>query len=255
MSVPRFLVPDLPEAGASFVLPPDALHHARNVLRLRAGAAVRLFDGRGHEVEASVELVLRGQVTVRAGAALVSSVESSLRIVLALAPLKGELLSLVVQKSTELGVSEIQPVLTARTERKDAAGVRDARRERLRRIALSAAAQCGRTRVPEILPAVDLPELLAGPFAGPRLIFCEHGGTWPPAGAPANPAQALVLVGPAGGWEQAEIAQARAAGFCEITLGPRILRAETAALTAVTAAQLLWGDFRQPPAPGTAPGR
>ena len=255
MTVPRFHVPQLPEEGAALVLPPDALHHARNVLRLRSGAAVRLFDGRGHEVEASVERVLRGNVSVRAGAMLTSGVEPRLHIVLALAPLKGELLSLVVQKSTELGVSEIRPVVTARTERKDVLAVREARRERLARIAAAAAAQCGRTRVPEILPAVDLEALLASPFEGPRLIFCERGGDWPPACARAEPAQALLLVGPTGGWEQDEIAQARAAGFAEITLGPRVLRAETAALAAVTAAQLLWGDFGNRPDTGTAPSR
>jgi 16S rRNA (uracil1498-N3)-methyltransferase len=248
MTLPRFHVPDLPAEGAALVLPPAVLHHARHVLRLGTGAALCLFDGRGREVEATVERAWRGSLTVRIGAVSRSAVEPRLAIVLAVAPLKGDLMALVVQKSTELGVAEIQPVLAARTEPKEAAAVSGAgRRERLRRIAVAAAEQCGRACVPDISPPVPLAQVLQRDVRGPRLMLCERGGAMPPAAGEAPPAEALLLVGPTGGWEDQERARARAAGFLEVTLGPRILRAETAALAALAAIQTHWGDFAGTP--------
>jgi 16S rRNA (uracil1498-N3)-methyltransferase len=246
----RFYVADLPAEGAAFALPQAVMHHARHVLRLDAGASVRLFDGQGHEAEARVERVTRKAMTVRVGAAVPSPGEPSIRIVLGIAWLKGDLMSLVVQKATELGVAAVWPVVTARTERRLRSTEAHAQRERLDRIAIAAAEQSGRARVPEVFPATDLANLLARPFEGSRLVFCERGPGWSLARLPERPHEVLLLIGPAGGWDEVELTRAAEAGCVPVTLGQRVLRAETAALAAVTLAQALWGDFRPMPCPG-----
>ncbi len=252
MTTRRFYVADLPAEGATLALPQAAMHHARNVLRLEPGDAVRLFDGRGREATATVECVTRRAMSVRVGATAPSRGEPGLRIVLGIAWLKGDLMSLVVQKATELGVSAVWPVVTSRTERRSGSAEAEAQHRRLDRIAIAAAEQCGRARVPEICPAPDLKSLLGRPFEGTRLILCERGPGWSAARLPARAREVLLLVGPAGGWDEGELALAAEAGCVPVTLGERILRAETAALVGVTLAQALWGDFRPVPGPDVA---
>ncbi len=240
----RFHVPTLPPQGESLSLPPDVTHHIRHVLRLEAGAALRIFDGEGHEAEAVVESLAKCGAVVRLGASLPPLPEPSLAIVLALAPLKGDLLDLVIQKTTELGVAEIWPVITARTDPQGRAALEGARLGRWRRIAAAAAAQCGRSRVPRVRPAAALPDMLAEPFDGRRFVLDPASQSTALDRSGAVPKRVLLLVGPAGGWTGDELHAALDAGFQPLPLGPRTLRAETAALAAVTALQVLWGDLR-----------
>ena len=242
MSVARFHVPEA-APGARLELPDHSAHHAREVLRLRAGAIVRVFDGAGAEFEATLESVTRKGVFLKLAGPVAARAESPLRIVLALSPLKGDRMELVIQKATELGVAEVRPVICARTDAAARPALQGSRQDRWEKVAAGAAEQCGRAVVPHVAPTVELRQLLADPFEGRRLHFSEAQGASPLAREGPRPAAVLALVGPAGGWEPHESERLREAGFEAASLGPRILRAETAAIAAVTALQVLWGDL------------
>ncbi len=242
MSRPRFHV-TVAAPGARVELPLHLAHHVRDVLRLRAGAEVAIFDGRGAEYEAVLTAVSRKGVEARlAGTTIPPRPESPFRIELAIAPLKGDLMELVIQKATELGVATIRPVVTVRTDAVARPALKGSRQERWEKVASGAAEQCGRATVPEIAPTATLEALLALAFDGLKLLCLELPGqqalrTLPPAHA------ARILVGPAGGWDPREVSALQAAHYVPVSLGPRLLRAETAALTAIAAAQVLWGDL------------
>lgn len=234
--------------------------HLSNVLRLREGAEVFVFDGEGHEFLCAVEPEPKRGARERAlrvlGLAEPPHKESPLQLTLAPAMLKGEKFDLVVQKATELGVTRIVPVETERAEvrlpgspEEPAAAKRVAR---WRRIAVEAAKQSGRARVPDVRVPIHLTTLLsevAHDLDGAdelRLIFSERGGrglaeTIGEGGGAAR--RVTALVGPEGGWEDAELEQATAAGWHAVTLGGRTLRAETAAVVAATLLQHLCGDL------------
>jgi 16S rRNA (uracil1498-N3)-methyltransferase len=240
--VARFHVPEA-APGARIALPEHTAHHARDVLRLRAGAAVRVFDGRGAEFDAVLDVVTRGGVSGRITGAAVPRPESPLRAILAMSPLKGDRMELAIQKATELGVAEIRPVVTVRTDAAARPALKGARQDRWEKVASGAAEQCGRATVPSVAPTVTLDEFMAAPPDGLRLVLLERDEGQPALGSLPRPRAVTVLIGPAGGWEGREIHRLAEAGFQAVSLGPRILRAETAAIAALTAVQVLWGDL------------
>lgn len=242
MTLPRFHVPEA-APGARVSLPEWSAHHAREVLRLRSGAAVLVFDGAGREFEATLDSVTRKGVEAHLGAETLSRPESPLRIVLAVSPLKGDRMELVIQKATELGVAEIWPVVTARTDAAARPALRGTRHERWDKVASGAAEQCGRAVVPEVAPTMTLEQCVARPVEGVRIVLLETEGPAPLASVTPRPRAALLLVGPAGGFEGVEVRHLTDAGFQLAGLGPRILRSETAAVAAVALAQGLWGDL------------
>src|SRR4029079_2563040 len=141
---------------------------------LRAGSPVRVFDGLGSEFEATLDSVTRKGVTARlAGPATPRCPESPLRIVLAVPPLKGDRMETVIQKATELGVAEVRPVITARTDAAGRPALHGSRQERWEKVASGAAEQCGRAVVPLIHATTTLDALLAVPFEGRRILFLE----------------------------------------------------------------------------------
>jgi 16S rRNA (uracil1498-N3)-methyltransferase len=225
-------------------LPEWSAHHAREVLRLRAGDRIHVFDGRGTEYEASLDRVTRREVHARILRPVASRPESPLRVTLALSPLKGDRMELVVQKVTELGVAAIRPVVTVRTDAAARPALRGTRQERWDKVASGAAEQCGRAVVPEVAPTTTLDDLVAEPFEGPRILLLETTPSRPLPDLLGRPPRAvLLLVGPPGGFEPSEVATLEGAGFLSATLGPRLLRSETAAVAAVAVAQALWGDL------------
>ena len=239
-------------AGERVALGPEESRHLRDVLRLRPGDEAHIFDGAGREYRCEVVEASRGSAVVEVREPVEPpSPESPLALTLAVALLKGEKFDLVVQKAAELGAARVVPVVTARADvrPRDAADL--ARRTaRWRRVALEAAKQSGRARVPEVAePAGLAPFVASGADAsGPRLFFSERGGATLAEGLetprpPAGPA-ATALVGPEGGWEDEEIALARGAGWSIVTLGGRTLRAETAAIVVCALLQHLRGDLR-----------
>jgi 16S rRNA (uracil1498-N3)-methyltransferase len=242
VSLARFHVAEA-APGARLELPDHSAHHAREVLRLRSGAEVRVFDGRGSEFEATLDSVTRQGVFARLTHPVPARAESPLRIALALSPLKGDRMELVIQKATELGVAEIRPVVCARTDAAARPALKGSRQDRWDKVASGAAEQCGRAVVPEVAPTVELKQMLARPFDGLRLHFTEVPGAPALPRDRARPAAVLALIGPAGGWEPHEAERLREAGYAAVSLGPRVLRAETAAIASVTALQVLWGDL------------
>ncbi len=240
--------------GARVALSAEETRHLRDVLRLREGEEVYVFDGRGREFLCAVGGAARAKEALLEVRASVEPQrpESPLALTLAVALLKGEKFDLVVQKATELGASAVAPVLTRRADVR-LRDERDAARrlERWRRLALEAAKQSGRARV----PAVEEPqafESLVGrtPVEGePRVLFAERGGAslseaLDAGASAATPAAMTALVGPEGGWEDEEIELARRRGWRVVTLGGRTLRAETAALAVAALLQHLYGDLR-----------
>jgi len=232
--------------GSEVRLQPDAAHHAVRVLRLNVGEPVMLFDGRGGEFEARITRIDRGEVSVKTGAHLDIERESGLNIQLVQGLSSGDRMDITLQKAVELGVATIQPVATERSvvKLKDERAQR--RMEHWQNLVISACEQCGRNRVPQVLPLLDLPDWLARlnvlvPDDEARLLLSPAATV--PLKELAPPARMMLLIGPEGGLSSAETQLAQSRGFRPVRLGPRILRTETAALAALSAIQALWGDF------------
>ena len=235
----------------SAVLQGDETRHLRNVLRLKIGDEVYLFDGTGSEFRCEIKTIRRDAAEVLViDQAEPARPESPLNLVLGIALLKGERFDLVVQKATELGVMKVVPVITARADvrLKDE---RDAGRKLVRwqRIALEATKQCGRARLMEIERPAAFGKLVENPGRDDdlHLMFAvRDGASWATAMSATTslPSRVTALIGPEGGWENDEINQARSAGWRIVTLGGRTLRAETAAIVIAGLIQHRFGDLK-----------
>ena len=225
----------------------DEARHLREVLRLKAGDAVYVFDGAGHEYRCIIKNARRDSAELWVDSQLQpAKPESQLQLKLGLALLKGEKFDLVVQKAVELGVQQIVPVITRHADihlrdESDASK----RVARWQRIALEATKQSGRTVIAEVTAPVSFDSFLEGTEdAELRLMFSERsgGGLWLISGR--APRSVAALVGSEGGWSDEELERAREHEFHVITLGGRILRAETAAITVTALLQHLFGDLK-----------
>lgn len=244
-TVHRLFVPEPLRAGAELRLDADRSHYVARVLRVRAGDALVLFDGSGHEHPSSVASVARQGVTVSVGAARAGRPESPLRVHLLQGVSRGERMDWVVQKATELGVARITPVVTefSVVRLDDRRAGRRARH--WERIAAGACEQCGRS----VLPRIDAPRSFADALAeaaaggGSKLVL--HAASREALGArEAMTDRLALLIGPEGGLSAAELASSEEAGFLSRALGPRILRTETAAVAALAVLQSRFGDLR-----------
>jgi len=232
---------------SSLDLPPDEAAHLVRVLRVRPGDAVRVFNGRGLECEASVTHIGKGSVAVAVQRVVPAAAECRVRVTLAQAVLKGDKLDDCIRDAVMLGVAAVQPIITGRTDVPGMAFARGGRVQRWQRIAVSSAKQCGRAVVPEVHPPVTLAECLAGDSSDVRVLLAEPaaGEGSGPGALRARPAvsSALVLVGPEGGWTPDEVADAANSGAIVLTLGRRTLRADAAALVALSVLLHVWGDL------------
>ena len=236
----RFFAPAENFTATSVRLESDETHHLRDVLRLRVGDEVYAMDGRGREFRCRiVEIDRRSAELELLEAAAPIVPESPLDLTLAAAVLTSDNFDLVVQKSVELGVRTLIPLLTVRGDVK----VKDpaAKVKRWDRIALEAAKQSGRNKLMSILPPVSFTEFAKSTSKPNVLFFSERCGDGLPELQREHPVTAIV--GPAGGWDDAEIETAERKGFAIVTLGGRILRAETAAIAAATIIQHRFGDL------------
>lgn len=233
----------------SVVLDADETLHLRDVLRLQPGDEVFVFDGVGREFRCAVAAVDRNSTDL----AVLSEVEPSrsespLNLSLAVALLKHEKFDLVVQKATELGVSRIIPVTSDRADVRPRSNEQaDKRVSRWQRIALEAAKQSGRARVPEVAATLGFAQFLKNTAGVDHsLMFTERAGQsfGKVSGSFRDPLASLVaLIGPEGGWTDAEIETGRDSGWSIVTLGGRIMRAETAAIAVVALLQHRFGDL------------
>jgi len=241
----RIHVPGPIEAGRECTLGASQSHHLVNVLRLKPGDALVLFDGAGAEYAASVLRAGRRSVTVAVRERRTVSRESPLAVTLAQAISSGERMDYTIQKAVELGAAAIQPLAASRSIVRLSAERAGRRAAHWQAVAVAACEQCGRNRVPPVAPVLPLDRWLARlPAAGDsdrRILLTPRADQRlrqlePPRGS------AILLAGPEGGYTQEEEAAARRAGFVPVSFGPRVLRTETAAVAALAAIQSLWGD-------------
>ena len=227
--------------GERATIDESAHRHLIKVLRLAPGAAIQVFDGTGTVIEARIESVSKASVEIALGERfLVPGPRCAITLVQSLP--RGERMDFIVQKTTELGVARIVPVISEYGMVKPPS----TRKHRWQTIAEEAARQCGRADVPQITDCLALEPALAefSGTPGARFMLWEGERTRPfRAALAAGPQEVVLLVGPEGGFTHAEVEAAGQAGFVPVSVGPRILRAETAAMVAVTLAQAAAGGL------------
>lgn len=236
---PRLFIDQPLAAGAAVTLPAPSSHYVAQVMRLKPGARLRLFDDRTGEWSARIADVGRKAVTVVVEEQTLPR-ESVPDLWLCAAPLKRGRIDWVAEKACELGVAKLVPVLTRRTV------VDKLNLDRLRAHMIEAAEQCGRTALPVLEEPMPLARLLDDWPEDRRLIFCDETGGIPIAAALKEQAgPAAILIGPEGGFDEAERARIKALPQAVgVSLGPRVLRADTAAAVAVGIWQAVAGDWR-----------
>lgn len=245
MAFSRLHVSSELQTGRQMQLDEDRTRYVGRVLRLRAGDALSVFNGNDGEFAATIMSIGKLTATIVLGEQIVADTESSLKVHLVQGVSRGERMDFVVQKATELGVKRISPVLTAFSVVKFDAGRAKKRRDHWRKVAEGACEQSGRIRP----PLIDLPVALNAwlgdkPKDADIDLILEPGAPDALAKIAAPETKVCVLVGPEGGFSPSEYEDASIAGFTSVSLGPRTLRTETAALAAITILQSRWGDMR-----------
>ena len=239
MRLSRFFI-DAPLSLGQHELPEAQAHYIGRVLRHAAGDAVQLFDGSGQEYLGALIEVGKKAVRVELREQLAGQAESPLRIHLGQGLSRGERMDWAIQKATELGVCEITPIVSERCEVRLKDERADKRLAHWRQVAISACEQCGRSVLPVIHAPITLAEWQGHVQAELKLVLHPVAA---PLESHARPHNLAFLIGPEGGLSEAEVEQAKAAGFHAARLGPRVLRTETAPVVALAVAQQLWGDF------------
>ncbi|MBI5923386.1 MAG: 16S rRNA (uracil(1498)-N(3))-methyltransferase [Betaproteobacteria bacterium] len=241
--ISRFYCPMPLQAGRTVTLPPEAAHHALRVLRLRKDDELLVFNGQGGEYPGKVtetsplfRLMLTDWHDIER--------EAPLALTLAQALPSGDKMDWVVQKAVELGVRAIQPLQAKRSVVRLSGERAEKRRGHWQQVAIAACEQSGRNRVPTIGPVLDLPHYLPQPAGENETRLLLSPQAEQRLSALPRPVGGLtLLVGPEGGFDADEEAAACSVGFRPVTLGPRVLRTETAGLAAIAAILALWGDF------------
>ncbi len=250
-----FIEPDEIRKAVAAIGGSDA-NHIRRVLRLRPGAQLRVTDGRGQTAAARIQTIENDRVLVEILTPITTRATYDRELAVAQAMLKDRKMDGVIRALTELGITTWIPFVSARSVAQPDHRRLEGRQARWTRIAREAVKQCGRQRPPQILMARDLTEVVhSAESYDHKIMFWEEAGALPsrPQGEadPTGQDRVLLIIGPEGGFTADEADTARRAGIQLFSLGPRILRAETAALAAVTLAQYLFGDWR----PGHNEGR
>ena len=230
--------------GAILPLPPDSAHHLSRVLRAAVGDDVVVFND-GIEFTATLARIDRHGATVKLIAGVAVERENPLPCVLAQAISSGERMDVTLQKAVELGIRGVQPLFSERSVVRLDPERAGKRVEHWRQIMISACEQCGRNLIPEVTmpqPMLEWINALPPPRSDElRILLSPHADTR--LADLARPASVTLLAGPEGGFTEVEADFARQRGFVALKLGPRVLRTETAALAAVAAMNVLWGDF------------
>ena len=242
MRIPRIYTPVTLITGNAIELDENAFNHAIRVLRLRQDDTIILFNGQGGEYKAELDEVQKKHATVRIGQFVDRDCESPLTIILGQCISRGEKMDYTIQKAVELGVSQIVPLFSERCGVKLNQERQDKRLQHWHSVIISACEQCGRNRIPELHDAMSLQTWQQQLTASLKLVLDPTAAdSLATLSKPAN--DVALLIGPEGGLSDDEINNAIKHGFCGIRLGPRILRTETAGLTALSVIQQLWGDL------------
>lgn len=241
MRIPRIYTEQNLLSGDTLQLEEAASHHLSKVLRMQPGRELILFNGAGGEFAATIHEVSKKHVLVSIAEHSVDNRESPLELELAIGISRGERFEWVLQKATELGVTKITPLITERTEVKVSGDRQEKMHERWQQIIISACEQCQRNLLPELSTAVQISDWL--PQVTSDLQFVLHHRDSQRLPADQTPTSVTLLIGPEGGLSDREIAHALEQDFNALTLGPRVLRTETAPVAAISLVQYLWGDF------------
>jgi 16S rRNA (uracil1498-N3)-methyltransferase len=242
MRTPRIFHPEPLTANSRITLDSSAARHVGRVLRLTPGAPLILFDGRGGCYPATLVEAGKREVSAELGEHLEEECESPLSVTLAQGVSKGERMDFTIQKAVELGVQRIVPLSTERSVVHLKGERLEKKQAHWRGVIISACEQCGRNILPELLPMQSLSTWLATGEHGMGLLL-DHRATGT-VSTLKETNEVCLLIGPEGGLSEQERQSAYAAGFQGMRLGPRVLRTETAALTALAALQSQWGDLR-----------
>jgi 16S rRNA (uracil1498-N3)-methyltransferase len=234
------------EPGRSCTLPSQQAHHALRVLRLKRGESVILFNGDGAEYAAEIVEASRDRFALNVTGREVMDREAPFAVTLAQAVSSGERMDYTIQKGVELGVAAIQPLEARRSVVRLSEDRAQKRLAHWKAVTIAACEQCGRNRVPRVLPLMQLDEFLADRTArreSERRVLLSPRSTHGLRDLERPSGAIVMLAGPEGGFSPEEEHAAAQAGFVPIRLGPRVLRTETAAVAALAAMQALWGDF------------
>jgi len=237
----RLYQPGLLAPGQSTPLCEDAANHAGKVLRMQPGDALELFNGDGHNYAAVITDVGKKQLRVEITNVSPNPVESPLKLHLGQGISRGDRMDFAIQKAVELGVSEITPLFTERCGVKLDAERLEKKREQWQKIVISACEQSGRSVVPPVHMPLTLEKWLAQPDDCLKLTLDPWTDATIKQLTPTH--QLRLVIGPEGGFSDREVTATAQAGFQPVRLGPRVLRTETAALTAIAALQLQLGDL------------
>jgi len=242
MRIPRIYHPEPLAAQSNIVLSEDAANHVGRVLRMQPGQMIQLFDGSNQVFEASITQVDKKSVRVSLSEGVLTDNESPLNLHLGQVISRGEKMEFTIQKSIELGANTITPLFSERCGVKLDGERLEKKLQQWQKIAIAACEQCGRNRIPEIRTAMQLEAWCAEQDDSLKLNLhprASHSINTLPL--PVN--HVRLLIGPEGGLSADEIAMTSGYGFTDILLGPRVLRTETTALTAITALQVRFGDL------------
>lgn len=243
----RFYYPAaLPSIGAEIPLIDDVFHHAINVLRLRLNDKVELFDGVGNAVVAQLTHIEKKTATVKICSIANDKVESSLSITLAQCLSLGDKMDWTIEKATELGVTAIVPLFSAKSLVKLTSDRASKKHSHWERIITAACAQSGRNQLPKLHAVQTLKSFLAEQKLSKHCKLMLHPNSvqsLKDLSPPINGQEVIILIGPESGFDASEITMAQDCGFINTVLGSRVLRTETAGLATVASIQMLWGDF------------
>jgi 16S rRNA (uracil1498-N3)-methyltransferase len=242
MRIARLYTSQQLSVGSEVALEAAPGHHIATVLRAKPDQCIELFNGDGKAYSARITQLQKKSVIVHIDDCQIPDNESPLNIELAIGISKGDRFDLVLQKSTELGVTSITPLITERTEVRLDGERAEKKLDHWRQVVISACEQSGRNRLPTVNNTQKIADWVAGCQAEMKFVLHHRAEQSPEAAS--TPAGVALLIGPEGGLSNDEIADAQRRGFAPWRLGPRILRTETAPLVAITALQWLWGDLR-----------
>lgn len=241
MRIHRIYVAQALAPETDLVIGGNSAHYLARVLRVTAGQSLVLFNGDGHDYAAEVIRTGKNGLNIRVLSRLPSRTESFLQITLVQAISRGERMDLTLQKCTELGVAAFQPLVTERVEVRIRPDKLPKRMEHWRQVVISACEQSGRSVIPAVNEPILLHEWLGQSGAGQRLVLAPEAKIALPKFNLGHEVE--ILIGPEGGFSDAELAQIERGGVAAASLGPRILRTETAGPAAIAVLQALFGDF------------
>lgn len=245
MRIPRLYLPGDYQSGQVLNLTKEQTHYALTVLRLKADHPLEVFDGKGHQAQAQLQIINKREAQITLGEIQRPNTESPLQTLLVQGISRGERMDYSLQKSVELGVSAIQPVFSERCEVRLDPQKAEKRRQQWQALVISACEQSGRCVVPIVHPLITLNQWFADHPQQPGLVLDPYAQHSLKTYQPTRPqtAELALLIGPEGGLSDTEVEQAKKHGLTAVCLGPRILRTETAAPVILSLLQAQLGDL------------